>query len=104
MSFYEYKTTIPAGECHPRYGNQQSGGEELFGAYQPECYPAQFRSVQPGKVECMMFLGLNRLFLPEVRDLHDDANASKRAVAAKIPEQVARVQAAVEGTEIELVL
>lgn len=61
-------------------------------------------SMLPDKVERMVFLRLNRLFIPEVPALNDAKEVNKSA-AATIAEEVARVQEAVrEGTEMELVL
>lgn len=62
-------------------------------------------SMLPDKVErSMMFLRLNRRFIPEVRALNDAKEAKKRAAAMIIAKEVARMQEAVEGTEVELVL
>lgn len=57
-------------------------------------------SMLPCKVERMMFLRLNRRFIPEVRALHDAA-AGKQAAAVKCARKVGQVQVAAEGAAVE---
>lgn len=49
-------------------------------------------SMLPGKVERMMFLRLNRLFIPDIKAL-DDAIQANKAAAARCQEKVTAVQA-----------
>lgn len=55
----------------------------------------------PAKVERLMFLRLNRLFIPEIKALHDAVTA-KKAAADRCKERVAEVEAATAGTPIVL--
>ena len=55
------------------------------------------------KVERMMFLRLNRLFIPEVRALNDAVVANK-AAAARCKEKVMAMEEATAGTPVILTL
>ena len=57
----------------------------------------------PGKVERLMFLRLNRLFIPDIKALHDAVEA-KKAAADRCKERVAQVEAAAAGSTIVLQL
>lgn len=57
----------------------------------------------PGKVERIMFLRLNRLFIPEVKAL-DDAIQANKAAAARCKEKVADIEAATAGDAVVLTL
>ena len=57
----------------------------------------------PGKVERLMFLRLNRLFIPDIKALHDAVEA-KKAAAGRCKERVAQVEAAAAGSTIVLQL
>ena len=57
----------------------------------------------PGKVERLMFLRLNRLFVPDIKALHDAVEA-KKAAADWCKERVAQVEAAAAGSTIVLQL
>ena len=56
-------------------------------------------SISPGKVERLMFLRLNRLFIPEVTALYDAIEANK-AAAARCKEKVAQVERAMGKTAL----
>ena len=56
-------------------------------------------SMLPGKAEQMMFLWLNRFFIPEIRAL-DEAKQEKKGAAAKSADKVAAVQKAAEGSQV----
>ena len=56
-----------------------------------------------GKVERLMFLRLNRLFIPDIKALHDAVEA-KKAAADRCKERVAQVEAAAAGSTIVLQL
>ena len=58
-------------------------------------------SISPNKVERLMFLRLNRLFIPEVKALHDAIELNK-AAAARCKEEVAQVEGAMAGTALTL--
>ena len=58
-------------------------------------------SISPGKVERLLFLRLNRLFIPEVKALHDAIEANK-AAAARCKEKVAQVEGAIANTDLVL--
>ena len=58
-------------------------------------------SISPGKVDRLMFLRLNRLFIPEVKALHDAIEANK-AAAARRKEKVAQVEEAMANTALVL--
>ena len=60
-------------------------------------------SMLPGKVERLMFLRLNRLYIPEVKALHDAVEANK-AAAARCQEKVAQVEAEAAGDAVVLTL
>ena len=57
----------------------------------------------PGKVERLMFLRLNRLFIPDIKAPHDAVEA-KKAAADRCKERVAQVEAAAAGSTIVLQL
>ena len=57
----------------------------------------------PGKVERLMFLRLNRLFIPDIKALHDAVEA-KKAAADRCKERAAQVEAAAAGSTIVLQL
>ena len=57
----------------------------------------------PGKVERQMFLRLNRLFIQDIKALHDAVEA-KKAAADRCKERVAQVEAAAAGSDIVLQL
>ena len=57
----------------------------------------------PGKVERLMFLRLNRLFIPDIKAFHDAVEA-KKAAADRCKERVAQVEAAAAGSTIVLQL
>ena len=57
----------------------------------------------PGKVERLIFLRLNRLFIPDIKALHDAVEA-KKAAADRCKERVAQVEAAAAGSTIVLQL
>ncbi|CAM9689805.1 unnamed protein product [Pylaiella littoralis] len=58
-------------------------------------------STAPAKVERLMFLHLNRLFIPEIKALHD-AFEAKKAAADRCKERVGQVEAAAAGSTIDL--
>ena len=58
-------------------------------------------SFSPGKVERLMFLRLNRLFIPEAKALHDAIEATK-AEAARCKEKFAQVEGAMANTALLL--
>ena len=58
-------------------------------------------SISPGKVERLMFLRLSRLFIAEVKALHDAIEANK-AAAARCKEKVAQVEGAMANTALVL--
>ena len=58
-------------------------------------------SISHGKVGLLMFLRLNRLFIPEVKVLHDAIEANK-AAAARCKEKVAQVEGAMANTALAL--
>ena len=55
----------------------------------------------PLKVERMMFLRLNRIFIPEVKALNDAIDANK-AAAARCQEKVMEVEMATADTPVVL--
>ena len=58
-------------------------------------------SISPGKVERLMFLRLNRLFIPKAKALHDAIEANKAATAL-CKEKVAQVEGAMANTTFVL--
>ena len=58
-------------------------------------------SISPGQMERLMFLWLNRLFIPEVRALHNAIEANK-AAAARCKEKVAQVEGTMANTALVL--
>ena len=58
----------------------------------------------PGKVERLMFLRLNRLFIPDIKALQHDAGEAKKAATDRCKERVAQVEAAAAGSTIVLQL